>query len=95
MYSDFTLPDEILQEVLLAENRESLVIGGYANTDQCEVVLWTGKLKRFVVPFFEFETSGTGLEPDFENFSVIDYGQTLKFGEYEATVESLEMYYKE
>lgn len=93
MYSDYHLPEDKMREVLQCDRRNHLVIGGYVNTDQHEVVLWTGNLVRFVVPFFEFEPSGDGIAPDFEDFSVIDYGNTLKFGDYEAAVDSLADYY--
>jgi len=41
------------------------------------------------VPFSAFEKSGDGTEPDFNAFSVIDCGQTVKLGEYEAAVDAL------
>lgn len=42
-----------------------------------------------VVPFSFFPKSGNGLEPDFSRVEVTDYGQTLKLGEYEASIDAI------
>lgn len=35
------------------------------------------------------KASGTGVKPDFNDFEVIDHGQTLRFGKYEASFDSV------
>ena len=36
-----------------------------------------------------FANSGDGVKPDFDQFLIDDYGQTVKFGDYEASTESI------
>ncbi|MBI2606522.1 MAG: helix-turn-helix transcriptional regulator [Deltaproteobacteria bacterium] len=53
------------------------------------VTLVRGDLNSIVVPLSTFRPSGDGVKPDFSNFSIDDYGQTLKFGEYEASSDAV------
>ena len=41
------------------------------------------------VPFSAFEKSGDGTRPDFNELSVIDCGQTVQLGDYEAAVDAI------
>lgn len=84
----FISTDE-LAEVLEAENRANLLIGGFVNNTTQMITLWRGNLESLTVPFSAFENSGDGTEPNFNSFSVIDCGQTVKLGEYEAAVDAL------
>lgn len=83
------IPAEELAEVLDAENRANLFIGGYVNKATETITLWRGNLESLTVPFSAFEKSGDGTEPNFDEFSVIDYGQTVKLGSYEAAVDAI------
>jgi DNA-binding XRE family transcriptional regulator len=51
------------------------------------LTLWRGNFEPIIVPFEAFPATANGIRPDFAKFAVIDYGQTLKFGEYESDVE--------
>ncbi|MGE3637374.1 MAG: helix-turn-helix domain-containing protein [Pirellulales bacterium] len=83
------LSSEELGEVLGAKNREDLFIGGSVDKDSQTVNLWRGTLDSIVVPFSAFPVSGDGTAPDFDDFEVIDYGQTIRFGEYEAASDAI------
>lgn len=83
------LPAEELAEVLEAENRPDLFIGGSVDNATETITFWRGNVKPLTVPFSAFETSGDGTAPDFNNFSVIDSGQTVQLGDYEAAVDSI------
>lgn len=83
------LPAEELAEVLEAENRANLLIGGFVNNKTQTITLWRGNLESLTVPFSACEKSGDGTDPDFTSFSVIDCGQTVKLGDYEAAVDAL------
>jgi DNA-binding Xre family transcriptional regulator len=83
------IPAGELAEVLEAENRANLLIGGFVNNAMQTITLWRGNLEALTVPFSTFEKSGDGTEPDFNAFSVIDCGQTVKLGDYEAAVDAL------
>jgi DNA-binding Xre family transcriptional regulator len=80
---------EELAEVFEADNRANLLIGGFVNEATQTITLWRGNLESLTVPFSAFEKSGDGTEPDFGSFSVIDCGQTVKLGDYEAAVDAI------
>ena len=83
------LPAEELAEVLDAQNRSDLVIGGFINHATETITFWRGNFESLTVPFSSFEKSGDGAEPDFDSFSVIDCGQTVKLGDYEAATDAI------
>jgi DNA-binding Xre family transcriptional regulator len=83
------IPAEELAEVLKAENRANLLIGGFVNDATQTITCWRGNLESLTVPFLAFKKSGRGTVPDFHDFSVIDCGQTVKLGDYEAAVDAL------
>jgi DNA-binding Xre family transcriptional regulator len=83
------IPAEELAEVLDAENRADLFIGGFVNKATETITFWRGDLESLTVPFSAFEKSRDGTAPDFDSFSVTDCGQTVKLGEYEAAVDAI------
>jgi DNA-binding Xre family transcriptional regulator len=83
------IPAEELAEVLNAENRANLFIGGFVNKANETMTFWRGNLESLTVPFRAFEKSGDGTEPNIDAFSVIDCGQTVKLGDYEAAVDAV------
>lgn len=83
------LPPDELAEALDAENRAELFLGGSIDRDSKTITLWRGNLEPLTVPFAAFETSGDGIEPDFEKLSVTDHGQTIRLGEYEAASDAI------
>jgi len=87
--NDGFLPLEELGEVLTAEERENLFIGGTLNSKSETITLWRGNLSSLTVPLSAFEPSGNGTKPDFSRFSIADYGHTLKFGDYEAASDAI------
>lgn len=83
------LPMEALVEVLKQPNRSDLCIGGSVDLEHRMVVLVRGNLDVLPVPTPLFTASGDGTTPDFDDFEVTDYGQTLRFGNYEASFDAL------
>lgn len=83
------LPPEELSEVLRAENRCDLFVGGSVDAATRTLVLWRGDLSALAVPFAAFSPSGDGTEPDFTKFAVRDFGHTIRLGDYEAAGDSL------
>ncbi len=84
-----SLPLNELLYVLNGKNPEFYVIGGQIDEMTQTVTLIRGNLESIVVPFSVFHPSGNEIKPDYSKFSIEDYGQTLKFGEYEASVDSI------
>ena len=77
-----------LFEVMRADNAADLAIGAEISAELKVLRLVRGDLSSIVVPLEIFKKSG-GLSPDFSDFSIEDYGQTLRFGKYEASVDSV------
>jgi hypothetical protein len=86
---DGFLPPDELAEVLRAENRSDLFLGGSVDPVNQVITLWRGNLESLTVPFAAFEPSGDGLAPDFNRFAVTDYGQTIRLGHYESAADAL------
>ncbi|MFG0333215.1 MAG: helix-turn-helix domain-containing protein [Maioricimonas sp. JB049] len=83
------VPAEELAEILAADNRSDLFIGGSVDDATQTITFWRGDLKSLTAPFSAFETSGTGTKPDFAKFAVVDSGQTVELGDYEAAVDAI------
>lgn len=84
----FLAPNE-LAAVLEAENGADLFIGGSIDSASQTITLWRGNLEPLTVPFTAFEKSGDGTAPDFDRFSVADYGQSVRLGTYEAASHAI------
>jgi hypothetical protein len=82
------LPKLELKEVLADRHAEDLFIGGVADPDDKVVVLYRGNLERLVVPFAWFKPQPKSPPPDFAAFSVTDFGQTIRLGEYEVAADA-------
>lgn len=87
--NDGFLSPEELGEVLVAENRANLFIGGIVNSSSKTITLWRGNLSSLTVPFSAFEPSGKGTKADFGKFAITDYGHTIKLGDYEAASDAI------
>ena len=83
------IPAKELAEVLDAENRAHLLIGGFVNHSNETITFWRGNLESLTVPFSSFAKSGYGPVPNYDAFSVIDCGKTVTLGSYEAAVDAL------
>jgi DNA-binding Xre family transcriptional regulator len=77
-----------LVEVLVADNRSDLFIGGTVNPVDEVVVLYRGSLDRLAVPFTWF-TRVSDVAIDFADFGVADHGHTLRFGEFEVAADAI------
>lgn len=69
--------------------KQNLIIAGSIDLDREELILITGDFSLLTVSLSEFKTSGDGTKPDFNDFEVIDYGHTLRFGRYEAATDAV------
>jgi len=83
------LPLPALMRVLSAEARGSLLVGAAVARLPRSVVLYRGNLDTLVVPFSWFSPRPGGPRPDFTDVEVIDHGQTLRLGAYEAATDAL------
>jgi hypothetical protein len=85
------LPDEELSEVLRSDLHEArdLLIGGIVDPGTRTLLLVRGDLTRLVVPLSAFTSTPAGTTPDFGELAFTDYGQTVRFGEYEASADGI------
>lgn len=83
------LPLDQLATLMAAKNRKDLLVGGEIDQDGGLALFYRGDFSPVLVPLTAFPTSGDGITPDFGRFSIEDHGQTVRFGEYEASTESI------
>lgn len=83
------LPTEELLEVqgLPTGIKRDYIVAGYVDFTLGHVILFRGDGTSVVAPMSMFTDRPT--KPDFEQFSITDYGQTLVFGPFEAAVDSV------
>ena len=87
--NDGFLPPDELAGALDADHRSDLFLGGSVDRASQTMTLWRGNLEPLTVPFSAFAKSGDGIEPDFDRFSIKDYGQTVRLGDYEAATDAI------
>jgi hypothetical protein len=78
-----------IAEVLVDRHPENLFVGGAVDSDDKALVLYRGSLERLVVPFSWFRARPHGARPDFSDFEVVDHGQTVRLGNYEASADTI------
>jgi len=96
VFESVVAPDDDIQmlklddlvEVLRSAHRANLFIGGVVAPAAKSVVLIRGDLTSLVVPFAWFSPRPNGPKPDFSDFEIVDTGQTIRLGEYEAASDA-------
>ncbi len=83
------LPAAKLLEVVTAAHRRDLCIGGTVLAAQGVVVLIRGDLEALTVPLGQFGPTPLTVVPDFSDFEIADFGQTLRFGLCEAAFDAV------
>lgn len=78
-----------LDEVLRAENAQDLFVGARWISEADSVLLYRGDLSALRAPSKMFRTRPGGPTPDFAKAAVVDYGQTLRLGTYEASTDAI------
>lgn len=97
VFESVVVPDDELQVLALDElfdvlgsgHRANLFVGGAVAPAAKSLVLIRGDLTSLVVPFSWFVARPNGPKPDFASFEVIDSGQTIKLGDYEAAADAV------
>jgi hypothetical protein len=78
-----------LAEILVDPDRQNFFIGGAVTPAFKSLVLYRGDLEPVVVPWSWFRARPSGPKPDFSDFEIIDAGQTVRLGDYEAATEAI------
>lgn len=82
--------NQVHEEIVSSANKSKLAIGVKVDDLKENVVLYLGNITVASVPVGLFKPSGSGpniVEPNFDDVEIIDYGQTVRLGEYEAAVD--------
>jgi hypothetical protein len=83
------LPREELAEAVSAPNAPDLIIGGVVDEGGDVIRFIKGDLESLVVPVSTFKAPPGGPEPNLAAMEFTDYGQTVKFGEFEAATDAI------
>ena len=83
------LPPEELAEVVDAENRHELFVGGFVDPKTDTLILYRGDFERLSVPLSILKALGAGPKPDPSALSFTDYGQTVRLGDYQAASDAI------
>jgi len=85
----YLLPIEELRDVLASDERADLFIAGVVDAAGEVAVLYRGNLAPIVVPFGWFVRRNPSPRPNFRAFQITDYGQSVRFGKYEASTDAI------
>lgn len=83
------LTDDELLEVVASREAADLFIGVRYVPEDRRLVLYRGNLDALVAPVSMFRARRSGPKPDPANAEIIDFGQTLRLGDYEASTNSI------
>lgn len=83
------LPLEELTEAKSSPGYRDLILGGAVDRGSSTITLVRGDLTRLTLPFTFFTDVPATVKPDFDDLEVIDFGQTLRLGEYEAEADAI------
>jgi hypothetical protein len=82
-------PREHVSIIRTSSNRASRAIALTYNPCTNRLRILTGELETFSAPMPTFPATPLGIIRDFTDIHIIDHGQTLRFGQYEAAVEAV------
>jgi hypothetical protein len=82
-------PSPDLVEILRADNRDELFVRASYDPVAEHIVIHRGDLSTLVVPLRWFTPTAHGPKPDPARVRVIDGGQTLALGDYEAAADAI------
>lgn len=88
-FFSYCLPAEIIKEIHETGHPKDYAIFGVVSTDLETIYITRGDYSSIKAPFSIFEPTGDGVHPDFTDFEIIDHGQTLRFGPYEAVFDAV------
>jgi len=81
-------PDVLREVVRSADSRDRIIAAAY-DAESAAIVLYRGNLDRIVVPLAWFASMASGAVADPAKLAVIDYGQTVSLGAFEASTDAI------
>ena len=82
------LPIDQLAKAVTADEAQDVFIGGLVDSNVNLIALIRGNLDRLVAPLSLFTPSGKA-RPNFQKLEFDDYGNTIRFGSYEASADAV------
>lgn len=89
MFFTHSLTDEEIQEIESLPNPQDYAIRADVIINSRTLLIQRGDGSLIKAPFDIFEPTGNGIIPSFLDFEIIDYGQTLRLGLYEAAFDAV------
>ncbi len=83
------LPPAELVFALGHPRRADRIVAGVASQEDETVVLYRGNLQPLRVPMSRLRARSGGAIPDLSSLAIIDFGQTVRLGKYEASVDAI------
>jgi hypothetical protein len=83
------LPIEEIAEIFASPESEDSIIGGIVDKENDSVILYRGNLEPITLPLSWFKAGPNSPQPDPGDFEVIDFGQTIRLGEFEAGTDAI------
>ncbi len=83
------LEPDVLQEVVRSANSRDRIIAAAYDAESAAIVLYRGNLDRIVVPLAWFANKASGAVADPAKLAVIDHGQTVSLGAFEASTDAI------
>jgi hypothetical protein len=81
---------QLLELKILPDNRrKGIIVAAFVDLLLLEMVVFNANEKEFIIPLSFFKPSGNGVYPDFHKIEIIDYGHTIKLGDYEAASSAI------
>lgn len=80
---------EEIGEILASQDSEDSFIGGVVDKENGSVILYRGNLEPLTLPLSWFEAGPNSPQPNLDDFEIIDFGQTVRLGEFEAATEAI------
>lgn len=82
------LPTNQVIRILQSEDAADRIITGMVDKDAGNLLVYRGDLQPIIAPLESFN-SRLNVKPDFDDFEIIDWGHTLRFGKFEASADSV------
>lgn len=83
------LPFDELAEVLTSPDKAERFIGGAYDAVGEAVLLYRGNVEPLVVPITWFRNSSSRARVDAHALCIVDYGQTIRLGKFEASADAI------
>jgi DNA-binding Xre family transcriptional regulator len=83
------LPLEEIAEIIASPESEDFFIGAMVDKENGTAILYRGNLDAITLPLTWLEAEPNSTQPDFDDFEITDFGQTVRLGEYEAGTEAI------